>query len=261
MRQADSAVARLCAAVAALTPQSPTTALARIRGDSSRGGSTALCGGAAANTLTVVTSDNGPWRQWGAFGGSGGTFRGGKFEATEGGLRVFAVFHWPGRIFTRRDGGCPAAAAAPAAALNGGEGVGGGGSGALGALLQRLAGKGSSDGESGSSGAADGSEAVVRRAATQRGAAAAGVDASGGRRTAALASLMDLFPTLLHLGRAPLPEAFKAGRGGLARAKAVLGICNECHPPLCVMPCTSAIGAPWELSKGLAPSAPPPLPR
>jgi hypothetical protein len=36
------------------------------------------CYGASANTLVVVTSDNGPWRNMGAFGGSAGPFRGGK---------------------------------------------------------------------------------------------------------------------------------------------------------------------------------------
>lgn len=51
--------------------------------------------GVKENTLTIVTSDNGPWLRQGAMGGSPAPFRGGKFTTLEGGFRVFAVVHWP----------------------------------------------------------------------------------------------------------------------------------------------------------------------
>ena len=47
------------------------------------------------NTLTVVTSDNGPWLNQGIMGGSPLPFQGGKFSTLEGGIRVFCLFHWP----------------------------------------------------------------------------------------------------------------------------------------------------------------------
>lgn len=51
-----------------------------------------------ANTLTIVTSDNGPWLSQDAMGGSPLPFRGGKFSTNEGGVRVFCIAHWP-RVF------------------------------------------------------------------------------------------------------------------------------------------------------------------
>ena len=50
------------------------------------------------NTLVIFTSDNGPWLDKGAEGGSSGPLRGGKFSAYEGGTRVPCVMRWPGRI-------------------------------------------------------------------------------------------------------------------------------------------------------------------
>lgn len=51
-------------------------------------------------TLVVFTSDNGPWIEdhLGDHGGSPGILRGFKMSTWEGGLRVPAVFHWPGTI-------------------------------------------------------------------------------------------------------------------------------------------------------------------
>lgn len=54
--------------------------------------------GIAKNTLVIFTSDNGPWLQYGIDGGSAGPFREGKGTVYEGGLRVPAIFRWPGRI-------------------------------------------------------------------------------------------------------------------------------------------------------------------
>ena len=50
------------------------------------------------NTLTIVTSDNGPWLMHERYAGSTGPFKGGKFTLQEGGVRMFAVAHWPGGI-------------------------------------------------------------------------------------------------------------------------------------------------------------------
>jgi arylsulfatase A len=49
-------------------------------------------------TLIVVTSDNGPWLPYGIDGGSAGPLRQGKGSLYEGGVRVPAIFRWPGRI-------------------------------------------------------------------------------------------------------------------------------------------------------------------
>ena len=54
--------------------------------------------GLAENTLVVFTSDNGPWLTQGAQGGSAGLLREGKGSTWEGGMRVPAIFFWPGRI-------------------------------------------------------------------------------------------------------------------------------------------------------------------
>jgi arylsulfatase A-like enzyme len=49
-------------------------------------------------TLVVFTSDNGPWLPFGSHGGSAGPFRSGKATTWEGGLRVPAIFWWPGQV-------------------------------------------------------------------------------------------------------------------------------------------------------------------
>ncbi len=51
-------------------------------------------------TLVVFTSDNGPWIEshLGDHGGSAEPLRGFKMSTWEGGLRVPAIFRWPGRI-------------------------------------------------------------------------------------------------------------------------------------------------------------------
>lgn len=50
------------------------------------------------NTLVVFTSDNGPWLQMKAGGGSAGLLFEGKGSAYEGGMRVPAIAWWPGMI-------------------------------------------------------------------------------------------------------------------------------------------------------------------
>lgn len=50
------------------------------------------------NTLIVFTSDNGPWLGYGIDGGSAGPLRDGKGSEYEGGMRVPAIFWWPGKI-------------------------------------------------------------------------------------------------------------------------------------------------------------------
>ena len=50
------------------------------------------------DTLIVFTSDNGPWLSYGIDGGSAGPLRGGKLSVHEGGIRVPAIFSWPGKI-------------------------------------------------------------------------------------------------------------------------------------------------------------------
>jgi arylsulfatase A len=52
--------------------------------------------GIAENTLLIFTSDNGPWLVFREAGGSAGLLREGKGTAYEGGMRVPAIFHWPG---------------------------------------------------------------------------------------------------------------------------------------------------------------------
>ncbi|MBI5692502.1 MAG: sulfatase [Verrucomicrobia bacterium] len=49
-------------------------------------------------TLVVFTSDNGPWLAYGIDGGSAGPLREGKGTIWEGGVRVPAIFRWPGKI-------------------------------------------------------------------------------------------------------------------------------------------------------------------
>jgi arylsulfatase A len=50
------------------------------------------------NTLVVFTSDNGPWAPYLEQGGSAGLLRGAKGTNWEGGVRVPAIFSWPGTI-------------------------------------------------------------------------------------------------------------------------------------------------------------------
>jgi arylsulfatase A-like enzyme len=54
--------------------------------------------GLAGNTLVVFTSDNGPWLIFDEQGGSAGLLREGKGSTWEGGMRVPAIFWWPGTI-------------------------------------------------------------------------------------------------------------------------------------------------------------------
>ena len=49
-------------------------------------------------TLVVFTSDNGPWLPFQTHGGSAGPLREGKGTTWEGGMRVPAIFWWPGAI-------------------------------------------------------------------------------------------------------------------------------------------------------------------
>lgn len=58
--------------------------------------------GIADETLLIFTSDNGPWIIKGREGGSSGPFRDGKGSTWEGGVRMPAIFHWPGSIAPRR---------------------------------------------------------------------------------------------------------------------------------------------------------------
>ena len=54
--------------------------------------------GLEGDTLFVFTSDNGPWLAQKDLGGSSGPFRDGKGTTFEGGVRVPALFLWPGVI-------------------------------------------------------------------------------------------------------------------------------------------------------------------
>lgn len=52
----------------------------------------------ADRTLVIVTSDNGPWLSYGDHAGRVGPLREGKGTTFEGGVRVPALFRWPGVI-------------------------------------------------------------------------------------------------------------------------------------------------------------------
>lgn len=49
-------------------------------------------------TLVLYMSDNGPWAPYKDFGGSAGLLRGAKGTTWEGGVRVPAIFWWPGTV-------------------------------------------------------------------------------------------------------------------------------------------------------------------
>ncbi|HYE21077.1 MAG TPA: sulfatase [Tepidisphaeraceae bacterium] len=50
------------------------------------------------NTLVMFSSDNGPWMTYGDHAGSAGPLREAKGTSFDGGVRVPAIFRWPGRI-------------------------------------------------------------------------------------------------------------------------------------------------------------------
>lgn len=50
------------------------------------------------NTLVIVTSDNGPWRNYGNHAGNTGGLREGKGTSWEGGVRVPCLMRWKGKI-------------------------------------------------------------------------------------------------------------------------------------------------------------------
>ena len=54
--------------------------------------------GLTGNTLVIITSDNGPWLSYGDHAGEVGPLREGKGTTFEGGVRVPALFRWPGVI-------------------------------------------------------------------------------------------------------------------------------------------------------------------
>lgn len=58
--------------------------------------------GQEKNTLVVFTSDNGPWLERRAHGGSAGLLREGKATTWEGGVRVPFLARQPGRVMPRR---------------------------------------------------------------------------------------------------------------------------------------------------------------
>src|SRR5690606_30453977 len=60
------------------------------------------------NTLIIFTSDNGPWLSYGGHAGSTASLREGKGTSWEGGIRVPAIFTWPGKIPAGKDQDHPA---------------------------------------------------------------------------------------------------------------------------------------------------------
>ncbi len=54
--------------------------------------------GLEENTLIIFTSDNGPWLSYGGHAGTTGGLRAGKGTSLDGGIRVPAIFAWPGKI-------------------------------------------------------------------------------------------------------------------------------------------------------------------
>lgn len=54
--------------------------------------------GLEENTLMIFSSDNGPWLSYGGHAGLQGGLREGKGTSWDGGIRVPAIFTWPGKI-------------------------------------------------------------------------------------------------------------------------------------------------------------------
>ncbi len=54
--------------------------------------------GLSENTLVLFTSDNGPWTDQGAAGGSSGLLKDGKGSTWEGGVRVPGIVWWPEKV-------------------------------------------------------------------------------------------------------------------------------------------------------------------
>lgn len=54
------------------------------------------------NTLVVITSDNGPWANYGNHAGSSGGLREAKATTFNGGMRVPCIFYWKGQIIPGR---------------------------------------------------------------------------------------------------------------------------------------------------------------
>lgn len=52
----------------------------------------------SANTILIITSDNGPWLRFGNHAGSSGGLREGKGTAWDGGTRVPLLIRWPGKV-------------------------------------------------------------------------------------------------------------------------------------------------------------------
>jgi len=127
---------------------------------------------------------------------------GGKFDVYDGGFRVFAVFHWPGRILPNPRCPLPPLASPPVSPPA-----------PHGFLLMAAAAFGVAGG--------NGSAASIGGVAEgyRRGRAAAEVAGTGGRRSNALASALDLFPTIVTLAQVTLTIAVAAHSVTLAQVE------------------------------------------